>query len=93
MRRAAVITISVATVAFLALVTGAPGARADPLVEPYLWVKERALWPLVPDGVQLWIVLGVHCLGVGGSVELPVLPSVADVEHDSDYVLDLSRSG
>lgn len=65
-------------------------ARGRLVVEPFLWATDGVLWPLVPDGVRLWSVDRIRCVGVEVA-DLDAPPPVNEVDHDAVYLLDLSR--
>jgi hypothetical protein len=67
-------------------------AQGRLVVEPFLWASDSVLWPLVPDGVRLWSVDRIRSVGTD-VVELDTVPDVTTVDHDSTYLLDLSRPG
>jgi len=59
------------------------------VVEPYLWAADGMLWPLLPDGVQMWSVDRIRCIGDGGTEELESLPGPSGLDRGATYLLQL----
>ena len=59
------------------------------VVEPYLWATDGMLWPLVPEGVQMWSVDTIRRVGDDGIEDLPALPGPSGLDHGATYLLDL----